>query len=74
MIARPITMDEPDLLIGGEFMPLRIANLDGVDVVKLSPPEGGWTHDVLESIDYDAISPDGWDVHLGPQWIGSSEV
>ncbi|TOH16472.1 hypothetical protein [Vibrio parahaemolyticus] len=74
IVSRSKHPHEPDLLAGHEFMPLRIVDLDGVEVVQLSAPNGGWRHDTLECVDYGSMSPDGWDAYLGAQWIGSSEV
>ncbi|EGQ8535744.1 hypothetical protein [Vibrio parahaemolyticus] len=74
IVSRSKHSHEPDLLADHEAMPLRIVDLDGVEVVQLSAPNGGWHHDTLEYVDYDSMSPDGWDAYLGTQLIGSSEV
>ncbi len=75
IVARPIK-NEPDLLTGNENSPLIITDL--CDQIKntLEAPEDGWTHDKLEAINYDNISPCGWEAYLGNKgnWIGSSEV
>lgn len=75
IVARP-KHNEPDLLTGNESNNLIIMNLNEEVVKTISPPDGGWSHDKLESVTYDTISPHGWDAYLGNKsnWIGSSEV
>ncbi|MBP2834740.1 hypothetical protein [Dickeya parazeae] len=76
IVARPWYDHEPDLLAGCESLSLIVKDLDGNIVGIFPPPSGGWTHDALESFDYDALSHDAWDAYLGcdANWIGSSEV
>ena len=74
IVARSTSPVEPDLLLGHELTALCIFDLDGVEQISYPPPLGGWSHSVLECMDYDSVSPDGWDAYLGDQWIGSSEV
>ncbi len=74
IVARSMSPAEPDLLLGHEFTALRILDLDGVEQISYQPPLEGWSHSALECMDYDSVSPDGWDAYLGQQWIGSSEV
>ncbi len=64
----------PALLIGHEFHALRIVDLEGEERACYVAPKQGWTHEALEYVDYDSVSPDGWDAYLGEQWMGSSEV
>ncbi|EGQ8547891.1 hypothetical protein ACPHXT_004023 [Vibrio alginolyticus] len=77
IISRPINQSEPDLLIGNEFSPIIIKDLDEQVIVTIEPSlPAGWTHDLLEQTNTYAqsISPDGWEAYLGGQWIGSSEI
>ncbi len=74
IITRPHTDDEADLLVGYEHGTLLILDLDGIAKQRISPPEGGWTHDALENVDYHSASPNGWDAYISDQWLGSSEV
>ncbi|EGQ9284290.1 hypothetical protein F7U66_00285 [Vibrio parahaemolyticus] len=74
IVAKALFQGEEDLLIGHENEVLIIMNLDQIPVKRISPPNGGWTHDELEKVDYYGISPDGWDAFIGHQWMGSSEV
>lgn len=73
IVARPLHNTEPDLLSGYEQQALIIKDLDGKEIHRIDAPSNGWSHAELESIDYYNISPE-WDVYLGIQWIGSSEV
>ncbi|MCG3740697.1 hypothetical protein [Vibrio cincinnatiensis] len=73
IVARPLNDHEPDLLVGFDRQPLIVKNLDGKEIHRIDAPGDGWSHDVLESIDFYCISPQ-WDAYLGEQWIGSSEV
>ena len=74
IVSRPVRSGEPDLLIGHEYCPLWIIDLQGELMALYCAPNGGWTHDALECVDYFSVSPDGWEAYLGKQWIGSSEV
>ena len=74
IVSRPLNHNEPDLLIGNEHQCLIIKDLDSNVVAKIHAPHSGYTHDLLESVDYFAHSPDGWEAYLGSVWIGSSEV
>ncbi|EJL6419995.1 TPA: hypothetical protein SLZ57_003506 [Vibrio cholerae] len=73
IVTRPSNDQEPDLLVGFERQPLVVKDLDGKDIHRVDAPDNGWTHDILERIDYYCISAQ-WDAYLGEQWIGSSEV
>ena len=73
IVARKLSDNEPDLLIGHEHEDLIITDLDKVTLKVIRPPTNGWTHDILESINYYSIN-DAWDAYLGKQWIGCSEV
>lgn len=74
LVAKPINDTEKDLLIGNESKELVIQDLDGHIVQKISAPVNGWTHEILDKIDFSETSASGWDAFLGKQWIGSSEV
>ncbi|HAS6097504.1 TPA: hypothetical protein I7145_23125 [Vibrio vulnificus] len=73
IVARPLNDHEPDLLVGFERQPLVVKDLDGKEIYRIDAPDNGWSHDVLESIDFYSISTQ-WDAYLGEQWVGSSEV
>ncbi len=78
IITRPINHNEYDLLIGHEFKCLLIYDLKGKLVMRQEPPNGGWSHYLLEAFDCYDCAPYGWDAYLGESnedlWIGSSEV
>lgn len=74
IITRPINDSEPDLLIGFEQNDLIIKDLDSNVVATITSNKNGWTHDALETFDFDSYSPFGWVAYLGEEWIGSSEV
>ncbi|MDC5708415.1 hypothetical protein [Vibrio europaeus] len=74
IVARPLHPSEPDLLVGYAHHDLVIKNMDGEQCLSVKAPQSGWTHDLLEQYDYDAVAKEGWDAYLGNQWIGSSEV
>ena len=74
IISRPINYSEIDLLIGNEHQCLIIKDLDGYITKEINAPKSGYTHELLEVIDYFIYSPNGWDAYLGNIWIGSSEV
>lgn len=73
IVVRPLHDTEPDLLVGYEHQALVIKDMDEKEIHRMDAPKDGWSHDKLETIDYDSISPE-WDAYLGNQWIGSSEV
>ena len=74
IISRPINHSEIDLLIGNEHQCLIIKDLEGKITKEIYAPQGGYTHELLELIDYFIYSPNGWDAYLGDGWIGSSEI
>ncbi len=74
IVARPLNDNESDLLIGHEHSVLTLTNLEGALVYEQEAPCLGWRHEQLESIDFYAYSPHGWDAYLDKRWIGSSEV
>ncbi|MFA0079364.1 hypothetical protein AB4427_14655 [Vibrio artabrorum] len=74
VVARSLSLTEPDTAEVRTLAPLRILSLEGVEVAHYHAPKGGWTHDSLECVDYFSVSPDGWDAYLGDQWLGSSRV
>lgn len=73
IITRPTPHRNTDLLSGREHDLLEIRDLEGNLIQELNPSKGGWTHEMLEAIDYSLISPLGWVVYLGGVFIGSSE-
>ncbi|MBB1585165.1 hypothetical protein [Serratia sp. OS31] len=74
IVAEPINLEEPDLLVGNEIKPLTIQDLAGHVLARISPNSCGWSHTQLLAIDIDSMAPDGWDAYQGDQWIGSSEI
>jgi hypothetical protein len=76
IISRPTSKSESDLLFKHEHLPLIITDLSKEEIKTISAPEGGWTHDKLEAIDYYQLAPYGWEAFLGntEHWIGGSEV
>lgn len=81
IVARPLSEDEPDLLIGHECSDLVFTDADEKTFRSVQSPVRGWTHDLLETQEHqlpDDISKNVWDAHLvnGDQrvWIGSSEI
>jgi hypothetical protein len=76
IVSRPVNDKEPDLLTGNEHKDLIINDLSGLELERRSCPKSGWTHDLLEPLgsSLNAEYPDGWDVYLDKQFIGSSEV
>lgn len=73
IITRPNPHRNTDLLKGREHALLEIKDLEENIIQTLRPSKGGWTHEILESIDYSMLSPLGWVVYLGEVFIGSSE-
>ncbi|WP_076414889.1 hypothetical protein [Shewanella sp. UCD-KL12] len=73
IVTRSLNKSEPDLLLNNENETLKILDLEGtlMKEIKAVVP---WTHDSLEAIDYYSYSTEGWEVYLGSEWIGSSEV
>ncbi len=81
IIARPLSKNEPDLLIGMERHNLVFADLAGTELVNISAPGEGWTHDTLEASEgklQDHYYTIGWDAFLindnEKHWVGSSEI
>lgn len=75
IIARPITLIEPDLLLGREFEALKFKDAPDGHLLALVPaPPGGWTHDALEQVSLPISANGTWDAYLGPEWVGSSEI
>lgn len=72
IVAKPIHPAEPDLLAGNENQDLRFMSTAGVELAKLAPPHGGWTHEALQAARHPI--DDAWDAYLGAQWVGSSEL
>ncbi|MCU8150265.1 hypothetical protein M2G93_19270 [Vibrio vulnificus] len=61
------------MLEGNEFEVLTLGD------ETFTAPNGGWSHDLIERyvIAYtQKVGESGmsWDIHLGTQWMGSSEV
>ena len=76
IVARIMGAETNDLLAGNEHKDIIIFDLNDEFIDCKEPPEGGWSHDLLEAIEYDEIAPNGWDAYLGVKdnWIGGSEV
>lgn len=75
IITRPLKNDA-DLLTGHERKNLTVCDLSNNIVKTIHPPASGWTHTLLENINYNKIAPTGWNAFLAwPElWIGSSEI
>lgn len=70
-VGRPQTDYEPDLLKGLENAVLTIGKS------LYDAPSCGWSHDLIER--YAAAyanrhQSEAWDIYLGSQWVGSSEI
>lgn len=76
IVTRKLNSSESDLLLNKENQVLIVLDLDKEEISRIDAPQGGWTHDKLEAIDYHALAPLGWDAYLGSSdnWIGGSEV
>lgn len=76
IVTRPIKTSELDLLTNNENQLLIITDLGKVEIKRIPPPKGGWSHEKLEAINFNEISPHGWEAYLGDTgtWIGGSEV
>lgn len=74
IVAQPTNDKEPDLLIGNENYALTVQNLTGNVLVNISPDDIGWAHPKLLPLDIGSMVPEGWDVYLGAEWVGSSEI
>lgn len=68
--------DEPCILLGFEYEPLRIIKNDNNEVAVVVAPKGGWTHNRLTLRSEISAEDDGsyYDAFLGNRWIGSTEV
>ncbi|WP_099319865.1 hypothetical protein [Erwinia amylovora] len=78
IVARPWKGETNDLLTGLEKEDVLITDLQNLPLKRIPAPECGWTHDSLEALEnvaYDVSDKnDGWEMYLGTQWIGGSEV
>ncbi|CAD6365847.1 hypothetical protein ACRN96_21445 [Shewanella oncorhynchi] len=80
IITRPLTPSEPDLLTGEvTYYGLQLCDLDGTALALVSAPEGGWTHDQIESVSCDKLAEgQAWNAFLvegeKSYWVGSSEI
>jgi hypothetical protein len=75
IITEAVLSGEADLLLGNEKKKLYITSLCGDKVlVEIHPPLTGFTHEILKDIDKGLDFPEGYDVHLGEVWVGSSEI
>lgn len=81
IVARPKTKKEPDLLKGYEKCSLLFTDANEEPFKVLTPPDLGWTHDLLEAEEGklpDDIHKQVWDAYFvdGVErvWIGSSEI
>jgi hypothetical protein len=68
--------DEPDILTPVKHNDLLITDLDGVQMLIIPAPEGGWSDELLwaASDRYIAKTANGAEAYLGEQWVGSTEV
>lgn len=73
-VGRPLPKsNEPDLLVGHEQDTLTIGS------VEFQAPKSGWTHELIErrAFAYESQakgSEEPWDIYLGSQWVGGSEI
>ena len=74
IITNPVNANEVDLLLGNANKTLFITDLDGTVLIEILPPLSGFTHEILEDIDKDLDLPDGYNVYLDKEWVGSSEI
>lgn len=75
IVARPLTQQEPDLLVGFEHKQLvLVGTFDGALLARFDPPPGGWDHDSLERVTEEFEHPDPWNAVLGDRWVGTSEL
>lgn len=80
MIIADQRTNEPDLLAGVINQPLSIKDLDGGLIVELSAPDSGWQLDALRKVDRNirayigGHAAEGFEIFVGPQWVGGSEV
>jgi hypothetical protein len=79
IIARPVRVDERDLLVGNEAEPLFLRDLSGRKTLRVDAAPR-WSHETLDAVVLRADvvefvkSNYGADAFLGGQWIGSSEI
>lgn len=76
-VGKPINLSEPDLLIGRQRQPLSFEDSSGNILDVFAAPRSGWTHALIERV-YSHLMIDKYhgvyDIYLGYQWVGSSEV
>lgn len=67
---------ENDILSSIKNEILYIVSLDGILMEKITPPEQGWTHSLLEKqakiLEHKTSL--GADAFIGSKWVGSTEV
>ena len=67
--------NEKDLLKGSEFRYVTVRDLNGHTAQVIQAPSKGWTIEAIEGLEaYANACYNSWDMFLGAQWIGSSEV
>ncbi|EOW6411049.1 MULTISPECIES: hypothetical protein [Cronobacter] len=64
---------EADILASHQSEILILRNLEGSELLRVTAPETGWTHEALCAIQ-PVESEEGADAYLGEQWVGSTEV
>ncbi|CCO44225.1 hypothetical protein VIBNISOn1_1050051 [Vibrio nigripulchritudo SOn1] len=71
-IGEPKHEGEPDLLEGNESQLLRIGG------VEYQAPITGWTHELIHKYCVAYAQHFGsctcWDIYIGSQWVGSTEI
>ncbi len=71
-IGEPKHEGEPDLLKGDEGEPLYIGG------VEYPAPSIGWTHELVHkycaAYERNFGSSTCWDIYIGSQWVGSTEI
>ncbi|WP_286241148.1 hypothetical protein [Neptuniibacter halophilus] len=66
---------EPDILSQLVQKPLHLRTLEGMHLMTVHAPAGGWTHDTLTDLRFnEQIISEGVDAYLDDQWVGSTEV
>lgn len=67
--------EEPCIILGYEYQPLRIVSSDGFVGAVVAPPKSGWNHNQLIARKELMVPSEGaYDAFLGDHWIGSTEV
>lgn len=75
IIIRQHNRQEKDLLNGLEFHTVTVRDADGQGMQAIQSPDKGWTIEALEGLEaYASACYNAWDMYLGHNLIGSSEI